>query len=142
MEKKSIPLALFVWFPNTPSLSRKPSPHPYSQHSLKTKHCMHAVNRQLPLGQRKMTPESFLALSWPKRLQNNLQQSQNVSTNTVHNVGKTTVCPGQRSHRGKLTQITLGKKNTDSQPVREGNLHQTSGIRMENMLDTTLWKRE
>ena len=43
---------------------------------------------------------------------------------------------------GKTYTDHTGEENTDSQLVREGNLHQTSGIRMEDMLDTTLWKRE
>ena len=83
--------------------------------------------------------------SWPYRGQNNSKQTTTVpKMYQQHNsqCGERTVRPGQQSHRGKLTQTTLGKKNTDSQPVCEGNLHQTFGIRMENMLDTTLWKCE
>ena len=111
MEKKAIPLARSVWFPNTLGLSSKPSPHPYSQHSPKTNHYTHAINQQLHIGQGKTTPESFLALSWPKRLPSNLQQSQNILANTIHNVGKTTVCPRQRIHREDLHRPQMGKEN-------------------------------
>ena len=43
-----------------------------------------------------------------------------------------------QSHWGKITQPTLGKENEVSQPVREGNLHQTPNVKKTTTITTNL----
>ena len=79
-----------------------------------------------------MTHESFLALSWLEQLPSELQKSQKVSVHTAHDMGK------QQSvldHKvtGKTYTDHTGEENIVSQPVREGNLHQTPKYRGKNI---------
>ena len=146
MEKKASPLALSMWFPNTPSLSNKPSRHLCSQHSPKTNHCTHAINQLSQLKQGKR----LLSRSWPYRGQNDSQANyyspQNVSVNTNYNMGKTIVHPGHAATRKTYTDHTgeeiqspylcVRKLAPDPKIQREKHMHEPQ-IGMEN-LHTTL----
>ena len=71
VEKKSSPLALSVWFPIT-RLSSKPSPHPCSQHSPETNHCIHAVTQAI---HSLVKGKQLLSRSWPYRDQNDSKKT-------------------------------------------------------------------
>ena len=97
VEKKTSPLSISVWFPNTLGLSSIFQPSFPIQHSMKTNHCIHATkpsNSQLCEKQKKIgwqpkimnAPQDkqsdsklFLALAWPKPLSGN-PKHKNVPT--------------------------------------------------------------
>ena len=67
-----------------------------------------------------MTPESFLALSWPKRLPSNLLQSQNVSATQFTTWGKQQPLLDNKATETDLHRPQMGKKiHTPNLCVRE-----------------------
>ena len=140
MGKKANSLALSVWFPNTPGLSSKLCLHPHSNTVRRPTTANTQSNKRFTAWIGKTIPESFLALSWPKRLPRNLQQSQNVSVNTSHNMGKKTVRPGQQSHWEDLHRPKMGKEN-QSPNLCMREIYTRSQYMDGNTPDTTLWKK-
>lgn len=86
-----------------------------------------------------------MSRSWSYRGQNNPKQPTSLpKTYQQHSsqCGENNSPSWTTKPSGKTYTDHTGEENTDSQPACEGNFQQTFGIRMENMLDTTLWKRE
>ena len=74
------------------------------------------------IGQGKSIPESFLALSWPKRLHNNHNKPKCKWTHNNEQRGENN-SPGLSNEATGKLQSPKWKKKSDSQPVHKGNRH-------------------